>query len=53
MWQMFPPMGTQPLGFVSLQPFGAYPWQVYVPCSVGSWCHPGVHQVKATHTDVF
>ena len=33
MWMPFSSMGTQPLEFVPLQPFGAYPWQAYV--------HPG------------
>ena len=29
-WMSYLPMGAQPLGFVPLQPFGAYPWQAYM-----------------------
>ena len=33
-WLPFSPMGTQPLGFSPLQPFGVYPWQAYVTPAV-------------------
>ena len=43
-------MGTQPLGFAPLQPFGAYPWQAYVqPCD-GHWPTPGIQRVPACST---
>ena len=29
-WLLYSPMGTQPLGFAPLQPFGVYLWQAYV-----------------------
>ena len=39
------PKGTQPLRIVTLQPFGVYPWQAYVPPGDGMWPMPGVHIV--------
>ena len=42
--------GVQLLGFVPLQPFGAYPWQAYVQPGDGHWVMvttPGMHQVAA------
>ena len=31
MWLSCLPMGTEPLGFETLQPFRVYTWQAYVP----------------------
>ena len=39
------PMVAQPLGFATLQPFGVYPWQAYVPPCDGPWLMLEVHQV--------
>ena len=43
MWLLCSLMGAQPLGFATLQPFGIYPWQAYVPCGDGLWPMSGVH----------
>ena len=43
----YSPMGAQPLGFASLQPFGVYPWQAYVQPGDGHWSMPGIHRVAA------
>ena len=44
------PMGTQTLGFSTLQPFGVYPLQAYVPPGDCSWLIPRGHQVAAPPT---
>ena len=31
--------GAQTFGFASLEHFGAFPWQAYVPAGVGLWPH--------------
>ena len=46
----YSPMGDQPLGFASLQPFGVYPWQAYVQPGDGHWSTPGMHTVAAPST---
>ena len=43
----YSPMGTQPLGFAPLQPFGVYPWQAYVQPGDGHQSTPGMHRVAA------
>ena len=43
-------MGAQPLGFAPLQPFGAYPWQVYVQCGDGYWPTQAMHRVSVPST---
>ena len=43
----YSPMGAQPLGFASWQPFGVYPWQAYVQPGDGHWSTPGMHRVAA------
>ena len=45
MWLSCSPMGAQPLGFVTLQPFRVYPLQAYMPSDEGLWLTPGVHWV--------
>ena len=40
-------MGARPLGFVPLQPFGVYPWQVYVQPGDSHQSTPGMHRVAA------
>ena len=44
---LYSPMGAQPLGFASLQPFGVYPWQAYVQPGDGHQSTPGMHRVAA------
>ena len=46
-WMPYSPLGAQPLGFASLQPFGAYLWQAYVQPGDGHWSKPGMHRVAA------
>ena len=46
----YSPMGAQPLGFASLQPFGAYPWEAYVQHGDGHQPTPGMHRVAASST---
>ena len=43
----YSPMGAQPLGFASWQPFGVYPWQAYVHPGDGHRSTPGMHRVAA------
>ena len=43
----YSPMGAQPLGFASWQPFGVYPWQAYVQPGDGHQSTPGMHRVAA------
>ena len=47
---LYSPMGDQPLGFASLQPFGVYTWQDYVQPGDGHWSTPGMHRVAAPST---
>ena len=49
-WMLYSHMGPQPLGFATLQPFGAYPWQAYVLPGNGHWPTPGMHRVAAPCT---
>ena len=42
---LYSPMGSQPLGFGPLQPYGVYPWQAYVQPGDGHWSTPGMHRV--------
>ena len=42
------PVGAQLLGFASLQPFGAYPWQAYVQPGDGHWSTPGMYRMAAS-----
>ena len=42
--------GLNPLGFAPLQPFGVYPWQVYVQPGDGHWSMPGMYRVVAPST---
>ena len=44
---LYSPMGAQLLGFAPLQPFGVYPWQVYVQPGDGHQSMPGMHRVAA------
>ena len=46
----YSPKWAQPLGFAPLQPFGAYPWQVYMQPGDGHWPTPGMHRVAAPFT---
>ena len=46
-WMPYSPMGAQPIGFASLQPFGVYPWQAYVQPGDGHWSMPGMQRVAA------
>ena len=41
---------SSPVGFAMLQPFGEYPWKVYVPPGIGPYPIPGVQQVAALPT---
>ena len=44
---LYSPMGAQPLGFATLQPFGVYPWQAYVQPGDRHWSTSGMHRVAA------
>ena len=46
----YSPMGAQPLEFVPLQPFGAYPWWLYVQPGDGHWPTLGMPRVAAPST---
>ena len=38
-WILYSPMGAQLFGFAPFQPFGAYPWEVYMQPRDGSLAH--------------
>ena len=42
-WLPCTPMGPQPLGFVTLQPFRVHPWQTFVAPGDGQWTMAVVH----------
>ena len=50
MWLPCLPMGAQPLGFASVQPFGVYLWQAYVPPGNDLLPMAGVYKVAAPPT---
>ena len=50
MWLPCSPMGTQPLGFATSQPFGAYHWQAYMSPDDSLGPTLGIHQVAAPLT---
>ena len=46
-WMPYSRIGAQPLEFAPLQPFGAYPWKVYMQPGDGHLPMPGMHQLAA------
>ena len=46
-WIPYSPMEAPPLGFAPLQPFGVYPWQLYVQPGNGHQSTPHMHRVAA------
>ena len=51
-WMTYSPLGAQLLGFVPLQPLGAYLWQAYVQPGDGHWTTLGMHREAAPSTVV-